>query len=127
MSEYRTHTCNELRESDTGKEVRLSGFVKTIRDLGGCVFIDLRDHYGITQLTTEDPKLLEQIKEINVEAAITVDGTVVKRPEENVNDKISTGKVEVEIKNSMNFSKNDLFLIKVHEKLDFIGFRLYII
>ena len=99
MSEYRTHTCNELRESDTGKEVRLSGFVKTIRDLGGCVFIDLRDHYGITQLTTEDPKLLEQIKEINVEAAITVDGTVVKRPEENVNDKISTGKVEVEIKN----------------------------
>ena len=99
MSEYRTHTCNELRESDTGKEVRLSGFVKTIRDLGGCVFIDLRDHYGITQLTTEDPKLLEQIKEINVEAAITVDGTVVKRPEENINDKISTGKVEVEIKN----------------------------
>ena len=99
MSEYRTHTCNELRESDTGKEVRLSGFVKTIIDLGGCVFIDLRDHYGITQLTTEDPKLLEQIKEINVEAAITVDGTVVKRPEENVNDKISTGKVEVEIKN----------------------------
>ena len=99
MSEYRTHTCNELRESDTGKEVRLSGFVKTIRDLGGCVFIDLRDHYGITQLTTEDPKLLEQIKEINVEAAITVDGTVVKRPEENVNDKISTGKEEVEIKN----------------------------
>ena len=99
MSEYRTHTCNELRESDTGKEVRLSGFVKTIRDLGGCVFIDLRDHYGITQLTTEDPKLLEKLKEINVEAAITVDGTVVKRPEENVNDKISTGKVEVEIKN----------------------------
>ena len=99
MSEYRTHTCNELRESDTGKEVRLSGFVKTIRDLGGCVFIDLRDHYGITQLTTEDPKLLEKVKEINVEAAITVDGTVVKRPEENVNDKISTGKVEVEIKN----------------------------
>ena len=80
MNEYRTHKCNELREADEGKEVKLSGFVKTIRDLGGCVFIDLRDHYGITQLTTEDPKLLEQIKEINVEAAITVEGTVVKRP-----------------------------------------------
>lgn len=99
MSEYRTHTCNELREEDAGKEVKLSGFVKTVRDLGGCVFIDLRDHYGITQLTTEDPKLLEQIKEINVEASITVEGTVVKRPEENINDKIDTGRVEVEIKN----------------------------
>ena len=57
MSEYRTHTCNELRLEDVGKEVKLSGFVKTIRDLGGCVFIDLRDHYGITQLTTENPEL----------------------------------------------------------------------
>ena len=99
MSEYRTHTCDELRETDAGKEVKLSGFVKTIRDLGGCVFIDLRDHYGITQLTTEDPKLLDQIKDINVEAAITVEGTVVQRPEENINDKLETGRVEVEIKN----------------------------
>ena len=98
MNEYRTHKCNELREADEGKEVKLSGFVKTIRDLGGCVFIDLRDHYGITQLTTEDPKLLEQIKEINVEAAITVEGTVVKRPVENINDKLETGKIEVELK-----------------------------
>ena len=98
MNEYRTHRCDELRESDEGKEVKLSGFVKTIRDLGGCVFIDLRDHYGITQLTTEDPKLLEQIKEINVEAAITVEGTVVKRPVENINDKLETGKIEVELK-----------------------------
>ena len=99
MNEYRTHRCDELRESDEGKEVKLSGFVKTIRDLGGCVFIDLRDHYGITQLTTEDPKLLEQIKEINVEASITVEGTVVKRPEENINDKLETGKIEVDLKN----------------------------
>ena len=99
MSEYRTHTCNELRVEDAGKEVKLSGFVKTIRDLGGCVFIDLRDHYGITQLTTEDPKLLEQIKGINIESSITVEGTVVERPVENINDKIATGKVEVEIKN----------------------------
>ena len=70
MNECSTHRCDELRESDEGKEVKLSGFVKTIRDLGGCVFIDLRDHYGITQLTTEDPRLLEQIKDINVEASV---------------------------------------------------------
>ena len=92
MSEYRTHTCEELREADAGKEVKLSGFVKTIRDLGGCVFIDLRDHYGVTQLTTEDPKLLEQIKGINIESAITVEGTVVMRPEDNINEKLVTGK-----------------------------------
>ena len=98
MSEYRTHTCDELRIEDVGKEVKLSGFVKTIRDLGGCVFIDLRDHYGITQLTTEKPELLEQIKKINVEASITVEGTVVKRPEENINDKLDTGLVEIDIK-----------------------------
>ena len=53
MSVYRTHTCNEIRLENVGEEVKLSGFVKTIRDLGGCVFIDLRDHYGVTQLTTE--------------------------------------------------------------------------
>ena len=97
MSEYRTHTCGELREEDAKKRVKLSGFVKTIRDLGGCVFIDLRDHYGVTQLTTEDTKLLEKIKDINVEAAITVEGVVAKRPEENINDKIETGKIEVDI------------------------------
>ena len=97
MNEYRTHTCNELRESDVGIHAKLSGFVKTIRDLGGCIFIDLRDHYGITQLTTEDPKIIEQIKEINIEAAITVEGKVVKRPEDNINEKLDTGKVELEI------------------------------
>ena len=98
MSEYRTHTCGELSEKDAGKEVKLSGFVKTIRDLGGCVFIDLRDHYGVTQLTTEDEKLLEKIKTISIESTVKVIGTVEKRPEENVNDKIETGKIEVNIK-----------------------------
>ena len=97
MSEYRTHTCEELREKDAGKKVKLSGFVKTIRDLGGCVFIDLRDHYGITQITTEDPKLLEEIKKVNIEATITVSGIVSKRPLDNVNDKLETGRIEIEI------------------------------
>ena len=90
MSEYRTHTCGELTKKDEGSEVKLSGFVKTIRDLGGCVFIDLRDHYGITQLTTEDEKLLEKIKNISVESTIKVTGKVCRRPEENINDKLFT-------------------------------------
>lgn len=95
MNKYRTHTCNELRLEDEGKQVRLSGFVKVIRDLGGFVFIDLRDHYGVTQITTQDEKILEEIKEINLESTICVTGTVVKRPVENVNDKIETGDIEV--------------------------------
>ncbi len=95
MNKYRTHTCNELRIEDEGKEVKLSGFVKTIRDLGGFVFIDLRDHYGITQITTQDYKILEQIKNLNVESTICVTGKVIKRPIDNINDKIETGNVEV--------------------------------
>lgn len=98
MGKFRTHTCGELTEKDAGKEVKLAGFVKTIRDLGGCVFLDIRDHYGITQITTEDPKLLEKIKEINVEASIMVQGVVNLRPIENINEKIATGKIEVDIR-----------------------------
>ena len=54
MNEYRTHKCDELRERDIGKKVKLSGFVKTIRDLGALIFVTLRDHYGITQLVIND-------------------------------------------------------------------------
>jgi len=97
MNRYRTHTCNELRLEDEGKTVKLSGFVKTIRDLGGFVFIDLRDHYGVTQITTQDVSILEQIKKINIESTICVTGKVIKRPTDNVNDKIETGKVELVI------------------------------
>ncbi|MDF2865646.1 MAG: aspS [Clostridia bacterium] len=97
MNRYRTHKCNEIRLEDVGKEVKLSGFVKTIRDLGGFVFIDLRDHYGVTQITTQDAKILEQIKKINVEFTICITGKVIKRPIENVNEKIETGEVEVVI------------------------------
>jgi aspartyl-tRNA synthetase len=95
MNKYRTHKCNELRLEDEGKTVKLSGFVKTIRDLGGFVFIDLRDHYGVTQITTQDVSILEQIKKINLESTICVTGKVIKRPIDNVNDKIETGKVEL--------------------------------
>jgi len=97
MNKYRTHTCNELRLEDEGKQVKLSGFVKTIRNLGGFIFIDLRDHYGIMQITTQDEKIVEQIKKINVESTICVTGNVIKRPKENLNDKIETGEVEVVI------------------------------
>lgn len=97
MNKYRTHKCNELRLEDEGKIVKLSGFVKTIRDLGSCVFIDLRDHYGVTQITTQDAKILEQVKKLNIESTICVTGKVLKRPLDSVNEKIETGNVEVVI------------------------------
>jgi aspartyl-tRNA synthetase len=88
----RTHTCNDLRESDIGRNVTLAGWVNTIRDHGGVIFIDLRDHFGITQVVVHDESML---KNVNKEAVIQITGKVVKRGEENINDKLDTGKVEV--------------------------------
>lgn len=98
VNKYRTNTCGELRLEDVGKSVRLAGFVQTIRDLGAMVFIDLRDHYGITQLVVTEPSIIEQFKKITIESTITVSGDVVKRDEDTINSKIKTGLVEVRVK-----------------------------
>ena len=93
---YRTHTCNELRISDVGKSVRVAGFVDTIRDMGGIVFIDLRDQYGITQcVTSGDEKMGELVSKIPTESTISLEGTVRKRDKETINPKIATGEVEI--------------------------------
>ena len=97
MHKYRTHKCDELSIEDVGKYVKLSGFVKTIRDLGAMIFIDLRDHFGITQLVAEDEEILKQIKNINVESTICIEGTVLKRDEHNINKNMKTGEIEVKI------------------------------
>lgn len=89
---YRTHLCGDLRESDIGKTVRVSGWVETIRDHGGVMFIDIRDQYGVVQVVVHDDELL---KEVNKECAVTVSGKVVKRDEETINPKIATGTVEI--------------------------------
>lgn len=92
-NEYRTHTCGELKESDIGKEVRIAGWLENVRDHGGVKFIDLRDHYGITQVVVEDESLIEGITK---ESTISVSGRVIKRDEDTINEKIETGTVEVE-------------------------------
>ncbi|MBQ3407788.1 MAG: aspartate--tRNA ligase [Clostridia bacterium] len=95
---YRTHTCGELRISDVGKEVRIAGFVETIRDLGGLVFLDIRDMYGITQVVTSgETKMVDFASHIPVESTVTIFGTVRKRDEDTYNPKIPTGEVEVVI------------------------------
>lgn len=89
---YRTHLCGDLRESDIGKTVRVSGWVETIRDHGGVMFIDVRDQYGVVQVVVHDDELL---KEVNKECTVTICGKVVKRDEETINPKIATGTVEI--------------------------------
>ncbi len=92
MSTYRTHTCGELGVEHIGKKIKLAGWVDTIRDHGGVVFLDLRDHYGITQIVTDEAGLPE---EFGKEWVIMVEGTVEKRSPENINPKLATGKVEL--------------------------------
>jgi aspartyl-tRNA synthetase len=99
MHAYRTHTCGELRKEDVGKTVRLSGWVHRLRDHGGLLFIDLRDHYGLVQAVA-DPKspafaLAETLKP---EWVVRIDGEVVARSPETVNSSLPTGAIEVRIK-----------------------------
>ena len=94
MSIYRTHTCGELTINDLNKEVTLSGFVQSIRDHGGVMFIDLRDHYGVTQVVVHDDDML---KNVSKETVIKVTGNVIKRDTDTINKKIPTGEIEVMI------------------------------
>ena len=92
-NEYRTHTCGELRESDIGKQVKVSGWLENVRDHGGVKFADLRDQYGIVQVVVEDEAILEGIPK---ESAIRVTGVVTERDEDTINKKLDTGFVEIE-------------------------------
>jgi aspartyl-tRNA synthetase len=99
MHAYRTHTCGALRASDTGQSVRLSGWINRKRDHGGLVFVDLRDHYGLTQLVfaPETPGF-STIERLRAESVIRIDGDVVARTPETVNPNLSTGEVEVRVR-----------------------------
>ncbi|HEX7073532.1 MAG TPA: aspartate--tRNA ligase [Hyphomicrobiaceae bacterium] len=93
---YRTHTCGALRKSDVGKTARLSGWVHRVRDHGGLLFIDLRDHYGLTQVVADpDSKAFKAAESVRSEWVIRVDGAVRERPEGTVNPELPTGEVEV--------------------------------
>jgi len=111
----RTHTCGELRIADVGKEVTLSGWVQKVRDKGGLLWIDLRDRYGVTQLTFEEGKsnaeAMKVAKKVGREFVVTVKGQVVERYSKN--DKIPTGEVEIDVTNLsiQNASKVPPFVI----------------
>ncbi len=96
MHAYRTHTCAQLTAADAGSDVRLSGWVHNKRDHGGVLFVDLRDHYGITQIVADsDSPALEVMEKARLESVITVDGTVKARAEAAVNPNLPTGAIEV--------------------------------
>jgi len=96
LHRYRSHTCGALRKGDVGKGVRLSGWVHRVRDHGGLLFIDLRDHYGITQVVADpDSPAFKTAETVRSEWVIRVDGKVRDRPEGTVNAELPTGEVEL--------------------------------
>ena len=97
MHPYRTHTCNELRAADAGKTVKLSGWIFRMRDHGGILFIDLRDHYGLTQVVVHPSRsFFETLAKAKLETVITVTGEVKLRDPETINPELETGEVEIE-------------------------------
>ena len=96
LHRYRSHTCGELRKSHVGQIARLSGWVHRVRDHGGVLFIDLRDHYGITQIVADpDSKAFKAAETVRSEWVIRVDGLVRDRPEGTVNPDLATGEIEI--------------------------------
>lgn len=114
MSEYRTHTCGELRETDVNKTVKLAGWIHRKRNLGNLCFVDLRDHYGITQCVFDSSSdLFEKIEALRVESVIGITGKVIKR--ESVNKNMPTGDIEIKVE-----------AIEVHSEADVLPFQVAI-
>lgn len=100
MHPYRTHTCGALRKEDAGKEVKLSGWVHRKRDHGGVIFVDLRDHYGLTQIVINpNAPFFSEAEKLRNESVVTITGTVVLRTPETANPNMATGEIEVVAEN----------------------------
>ena len=99
MNKYRTHNCNQLRLEDASSKVSLAGWINRKRDHGNVLFVDLRDHYGVTQCVIEktNTKLLNLVDSLRVETVIKIDGTVVKREPDTINKSLNTGTIEIAV------------------------------
>ena len=96
MHLYRSHTCNELNASNVGESIRLSGWVHRVRDHGGILFIDLRDHYGMTQILADpDSPAFKLVETLRAEWVVCVDGKVMARETSLINTKLPSGEIEV--------------------------------
>ncbi len=99
MNKYRTHNCNQLRLEDAGSKVSLAGWINRKRDHGNVLFVDLRDHYGVTQCVIEktNTKLLNLVDSLRVESVIKIDGNVVEREPDTINKSLNTGTIEIAV------------------------------
>src|SRR3954451_22793897 len=114
MHAYRTHTCGQLRASDAGETARLSGWIHSKRDHGGLLFIDLRDHYGLTQcVLPAGSAAFATADELRQESVITVTGRVVRRSKETTTPRLPTGEVEVQVDELIAQSAADVLPIQV--------------
>jgi aspartyl-tRNA synthetase len=128
MHQYRTHTCGELRKTHVGQKVKISGWLHRKRDHGGVYFIDLRDHYGVTQIVTseQDDRLhtlpkdkYEELTTLSYESVITITGEVVARSAETINKDLPTGEIEIVVQDFTIISKAELLPINVNTDYQF--------
>lgn len=120
MNKYRSHTCGELSKKQVGEEVKLSGWVHRRRDHGGLVFIDLRDHYGITQCVIDNDKALtDQIAHLHYESVVTISGQVIERSQDAKNPNMATGDIEVKIKTFTLESDAEMLPLQVNSDKEF--------
>jgi aspartyl-tRNA synthetase len=120
MHPFRTHTCADLRQAHAGETVRLSGWVHAKRDHGGLLFIDLRDHFGLTQCVIDmEGALFPAVEGVRVESVVTVTGTVIERTAETVNPDLPTGTVEVRIEDFAVESPADVLPMQVNSTSDY--------
>ena len=120
MHIFRTHHCSELKSKNVGQKVKLSGWVHRRRDHGNLLFIDLRDHYGITQLvfTDQDLVLKDQASYLRYESVITIEGTVLARSNETVNSSMDTGEIEVSVEKYKLESDSEMLPLIVNSDQD---------
>lgn len=120
MHSYRTHTCGQLKKLDAGQTVRLSGWVHRKRDHGNLLFIDLRDHYGLTQCVVNvDSSSFKVAESLRNESVIRIDGTVVERTADTVNSKMDTGDIEIMVTDIAVLSTADTLPLQVNSDAEF--------
>ena len=120
MHKYRTHNCSQLRISDLGSKIKLSGWVHRMRDHGQLIFIDLRDNFGITQIVTDSSsKIFSIVENLSLETVISVTGNVIKRSEETVNKDLPTGDVEVNLQELEVLSSANTLPLQVNSDEDY--------
>ncbi|TYP92533.1 aspartyl-tRNA synthetase [Fodinibius salinus] len=120
MAWKRSHHCAELTTENMGEEVILNGWVDTRRDLGGVIFIDLRDRYGITQIVFKetDESLHSKAEQLRTEYVIGIKGTVKKRGEENINDELSTGGIEIDVNDLTIYSEAETTPFEIKDDIE---------